>query len=90
MLQVGDVETPFIPLPQSKLMMDIADERDRIDIVLDKIYNMVTSATTRGRFANQVCTGAAIQACLGLLEGNGKCNSNLCRWQNLSVYYIVI
>ena len=60
MLQVGDVETPFIPLPMSKLMMDVYHERDKIDVVLDKIYNMASNATTRGRFANQVCTGAAI------------------------------
>ncbi len=34
-------------------MMDVYHERDRIDVILDKIYGMVTTAgSTRARFAN--------------------------------------
>ena len=58
--------------------MEIVNDREKIDVVIDKIYNMQSNATSggqttnRARFANQVCTGAAIAACTKLLEGNGK------------------
>lgn len=41
-MHVGEVDDPFIPLPLSKLMMDIVKDRDQIDNVIDKIYNMYT------------------------------------------------
>lgn len=79
LMHVGEVDDPFIPLPLSRLMMDVTNNRESIDIVIDKIYNMFTSGvqgqaptSTRAKFSNQVCTGAAVSACSKLLEGNGK------------------
>jgi hypothetical protein len=43
LMHVGEVDDPFIPLPLSRLMMDITQNREQIDIVIDKIYNMFTS-----------------------------------------------
>ena len=40
LLHVGDVDDPFVPLPLSKIMMDVLQDRERLDIVIDKIYNM--------------------------------------------------
>jgi hypothetical protein len=40
LLHVGDVENPFIPLPQNKLLLDLNDDRERIDLLIDKISNM--------------------------------------------------
>ena len=40
--QVGDLTDPFIPLPASKLLMNLAEDNDKINALLDKIYNMYT------------------------------------------------
>jgi hypothetical protein len=40
LLHVGEVDDPFIPLPVQKLMMEIVNDREKIDVVIDKIYNM--------------------------------------------------
>jgi len=42
LMHVGEVEDPFIPLPLSRLMMDVLEDRELIDTVIDKIYNMYT------------------------------------------------
>lgn len=39
---VADVEDPFIPLPLSKIMMDLSQDRDKIDAIIDKITNLFT------------------------------------------------
>ena len=38
--QLGDVTDPFIPLPASKLLMNVAEDGERLNALLDKIYNM--------------------------------------------------
>jgi hypothetical protein len=39
-MHVGDVESPFIPLPHNRLLMDLAVDRERIDILIEKISQM--------------------------------------------------
>ena len=39
-LQVSDIEDPYLPLPNSKLLLNIVEDGDRIYALLDKIYNM--------------------------------------------------
>lgn len=34
-----------MPLPLSKLSYDVRDEREKLDLLLDKIYNMYNSET---------------------------------------------
>lgn len=55
-LQVGDTKDPFVPLPLDRLCFDSTEERDRLDIVIDKIYNMFTGegqvSVQRQKFAN--------------------------------------
>ena len=71
-LQVGDTNDPFIPLPASKLMMNVSEEHERIHALLDKIYNMYSEEHySQGRQATSVATGAAIKAAMELLEENG-------------------
>ena len=38
--QVGDSDDPFAPLPAEKLMLKLVDEREQIDLLIDKLYNM--------------------------------------------------
>ena len=55
LLHVGDVENPFIPLPHNKLLMDLTDDRERIDALIDKISAMwgtPSSSPMRQKFAN--------------------------------------
>ena len=40
LMHVGDVESPFIPLPHNKLLMDLTQDRERIDGLIEKISQM--------------------------------------------------
>ena len=40
LLHVGDVKDAFIPLPLSKLMLDIHKDRERLNAVIDKVISM--------------------------------------------------
>jgi len=66
-LQVGDILDPFVPLPLAKLSYDVRADKDKLELLIDKIYNMYSSETVSAqknqRTINQVCTGAAIAAC---------------------------
>ena len=42
-LQVGDTKDPFVPLPLHKLAFNVSEERERLDIAIDKIYNMFSA-----------------------------------------------
>jgi protein transport protein SEC24 len=39
-LWVGDINDPFVPYPKEKLMMNVVDDRMKIDIFLDKLVMM--------------------------------------------------
>ncbi len=43
LLHVGEVDDPFIPLPLNRLLLDIGKDREKIDTVIDKIFNMFTN-----------------------------------------------
>ena len=71
--QVGDLTDPFIPLPASKLLMNLAEDGDRIYALVDKLYNMYTQEHYQwGRQATQVCSGAVIKAGMDALSEFGK------------------
>ena len=57
-LWVSDVQDPFVPLPKDKLMLNLANDRERIDIFLDKLL-LIHNTQDKPAF---ICTGAAIQA----------------------------
>ncbi len=38
-LWVGDIQDPFVPFPKEKLMMKVVEEREKIDIFLDKLLS---------------------------------------------------
>ena len=58
-MYVGDLNDPFVPLPKEKLMLKLVDDREKIDIFLDKLLNLHTMEHKKyqGPF---LCTGAAI------------------------------
>jgi len=39
LFQVGDIDDPFMPLPASKMQMNLEKDRERIDLLLDKLFN---------------------------------------------------
>ena len=94
LLHVGDIKDAFIPLPLSRLMLDVVKDRDRLNTVLDKVISMYSGqeqpTAQRAKYANQVCTGAALQACCNFLSQSGKCALNIFtvsrRRQNLSLF----
>ena len=62
-LQVGEINDPYIPLPPNKLLMNVSEETERIHALLDKIYNMYGEEHyAQGRQVTSIATGAAIKA----------------------------
>jgi Sec23/Sec24 trunk domain len=39
-LWVGDVNDPFVPYPREKLMLKVVEDREKIDIFLDKLVTL--------------------------------------------------
>ena len=71
-LQVGDVNDPYVPLPSSKLLMNVAEDGERLYALIDKIYNLYSDEYyAQGRQVASVATGAAIKAGTLLLEDCG-------------------
>lgn len=71
--QVGDLTDPFIPLPASHLLMNVSEDGERLNALLDKIYNMYTQEHyQQGRQVTQVCSGAVIKAGIEALSEFGK------------------
>ena len=72
-LQIGDVQDPFVPLPASKLLMGMgAEDCDRVYALIDKIYNFYSEDYySQGRQVTSIATGAAIVAASKVLEEEG-------------------
>ena len=71
LLWVADITDPFVPLPKSKLMLNLVEDRERIDTFLDKLLVMHTPDHKKYQ-SPFICTGAAIQAAKHLIEDEGK------------------
>jgi hypothetical protein len=68
-LQIGDVEDPFAPLPASKLQLNLAQDREKIDTILDKLYNAHSSdSESKAKEASKNCAGAACKAATDILS----------------------
>ena len=42
-LQVGDILEPYIPLPANNLLMNVANDSERLVALFDKIYNFYSA-----------------------------------------------
>jgi len=58
---VGDINDPFIPFPKEKLILKVVEDREKIDIFLDKLltYHTIDQKKT---MASTIATGAVIGA----------------------------
>lgn len=65
-LWVGETIDPFVPYPREKLMLNLVQDRERIDIFLDKLSVMHNIETKKFQ-TPFLCTGAAIVAAKTLL-----------------------
>lgn len=70
-LWVGEVSDPFIPFPKEKLLLKLVEDRERIDIFLDKLLNMHQMDNKKYQ-PPFLCTGAALSAAKELLHEEGK------------------
>lgn len=69
-LWVGDVSDPFVPFPKEGLMLNLVDDREKIDTFLDKLIAMYyTESRMKGKITT--CAGAAASACKQMLNGVG-------------------
>jgi len=69
-LHVNDILDPFAPGPRDRLMLNLKEDRERIEALLDKllaIYNL----DSRKNLPIQICTGAAMAAAKELLADRG-------------------
>jgi len=72
-LNIGDINDPFVPLPFSKLMFNVAKDKDRMCGLIDKLYSYYTHEYyDRSRQAHNSAVGAALKACVNLLDDDGK------------------
>jgi hypothetical protein len=39
---VGEIQDPFVPFPRERLVYKVVEDRERIDVFLDKLLNMHT------------------------------------------------
>ena len=58
-LWVGDIMDPFVPLPKEKLMLRVVEDREKIEIFLDKLLGLHTAENKKYQ-SPFLCTGAAI------------------------------
>ena len=65
-LWVGEIVDPFIPFPREKLLLKLVDDREKIDIFLDKLLNMHTVENKKFQ-TPFLCTGAVINAAKQLI-----------------------
>ena len=59
---MNDLDDPFYPLPVQTVMLNVKDDRDRIDIFLDKLIQLYYTEA-RKNSAIQTCLGSAISSC---------------------------
>ena len=67
---VGDIADPFVPLPKEKLFLRLVEDREKIDIFLDKLLNLHT-VENKKYHSPFICTGAAISAAKQLIQEEG-------------------
>jgi hypothetical protein len=70
-LWVGDIMDPFIPYPKEKLILKLVEDREKIDIFLDKLLTMHHFENKRYQ-QGFLCTGAAFSAAKQLLDDEGN------------------
>lgn len=67
---MNDLDDPFHPLPIQTVMLNVKDDRDRIDIFLDKLIQLYYTEA-RKNSSIQTCLGSAISCCSQLMEKTG-------------------
>ena len=67
---VADVDDPFVPYPKQGLMLNVKEDRERIDAFLDKLITLY-HVDSRKNLPIQTCSGAAMYACKNLLGQDG-------------------
>jgi hypothetical protein len=92
-LWVGDIQDPFVPFPKERLMLRVVEDREKIDVFLDKLLTFHNVEMKKHQPAT-ICTGAAIAAAKQLIHEEGKTlfifSYWLCvfsRWKNYRVCY---
>eukprot|EP01022_Parablepharisma_sp_SALTPOND_P013711 TRINITY_DN1841_c0_g1_i2.p1 TRINITY_DN1841_c0_g1~~TRINITY_DN1841_c0_g1_i2.p1 ORF type:complete len:659 (+),score=31.50 TRINITY_DN1841_c0_g1_i2:2092-4068(+) len=67
-VQMNDIMEPFAPIPKALAMLNLATKREEIDVVLDKVSNLLTRESPKSGH-NASCGGAALKAAVDLLKG---------------------
>ena len=65
-LWVGDIDSPFVPYPKEKLMLKVVEDREKIDIFLDKLVN-IHSLEQKKHMPACTVTGAALGAAINMI-----------------------
>ena len=67
---MSDVNAPFAPVPRSKLLFNVKEDRVRLEAVIEKA---ATSCEALGKLRNPSCSGAALKCAIDVLSGeSGK------------------
>ncbi len=72
---MGDITTPFAPLPRSKVMLNVAEKRQEIEAILAKVESICSSHASESSkpavSAYQSCGGAALRSAVEVLKSQG-------------------
>lgn len=72
-LNIGDLANPFVPLPFSRLMLNVSTEKDRLNGLIDRLYNYYSpDYYAHTRETHNTAVGSAVKACMDLLDKEGK------------------
>lgn len=70
LLIVGGIDEPFAPAPKSRLGLNLANDRERIEALLDKLVSMYQTEE-RMKTIGYTCTGAAAAIAVEILKDCG-------------------
>jgi hypothetical protein len=72
-LIVGDLANPFVPMPFSKLMLNAANDKERLNGLIERLYNYYNpDYYAQSRLTHNSAVGSALKACMDLLDNDGK------------------
>jgi len=70
-LQLGEISEPFIPLPLSSLLLNVQEDKERIESFLDKLL-VYHTLENKKNLPHGICSGAGLEAARMLLQDDSK------------------
>jgi len=70
-MYVSEINQPFAPLPLSALFLSVLNDKERIQVFLDKLL-LMHNEDAKKNLPHGICSGAAVVAAKMLLEEDSQ------------------